>query len=205
MSVPGREKNMTTNFNHMVVDDPTNPDELERATEEGKRQMREGIRWFRENLPGFEEVEVIEHPRQIGVRESRQIHGLYRLDSEDIIRRRQFDDVIAQCCFNIDIHPNGLDRQERIEGGRIGEEEHYDIPWRSLIPKDGPSNLVVAGRCISATSEAMASFRVSPSVMTIGEAAGVTAVMAAEEDCPMRSVDSSVVQKRLRETGGILF
>jgi len=205
MSVPGREKNMTTNFNHMVVDDPTNPDELERATEEGKRQMREGIRWFRENLPGFEEVEVIEHPRQIGVRESRQIHGLYRLDSEDIIRRRQFDDVIAQCCFNIDIHPNDLDRQERIEGGRIGEEEHYDIPWRSLIPKDGPSNLVVAGRCISATSEAMASFRVSPSVMAIGEAAGVTAVMAAEKDCPMRSVDSSVVQKRLRETGGILF
>ena len=50
-----------------------------------------------------------------------------------------------------------------------------DIPWRSLVPASGPGNLVVAGRCIGADVDAMSSFRVSPSCMAIGQAAGVGA------------------------------
>ena len=206
MSVPGQPEHMTTNFGHVEVEDPTDPEAMERATEEGKRQMREGLRWFRENLPGFEDVDVVREPGAIGVRESRQIVGEYTLDADDLASRRQFDDVIAQCCFNVDVHTAGTDHDH--SGGSdvdgLERAEHYDIPWRTLVPSDGPAGLVVAGRSISATSVAMSSFRVSPSVMAIGEAAGVTAALAAAEDIGIADVDAGDVQGRLKRTGAIL-
>ena len=206
MSVPGQPEYMTTNFGHVEVEDPTDPEAMERATEEGKRQMREGLRWFRENLPGFEDVGVVREPGTIGVRESRQIVGEYTLDADDLASRRQFDDVIAQCCFNVDVHAAGADHDH--SGGSdvdgLAEAEHYDIPWRSLVPSEGPGSLVVAGRSISATSVAMSSFRVSPSVMAIGEAAGVTAALAAAQNIGIGDVDASGVQRRLERTGAIL-
>jgi hypothetical protein len=81
---------------------------------------------------------------------------------------------------------------------------HYDIPWRCLVPLTGPRNLVVAGRSISATQEAMSSFRVSPSVMAIGEAAGVTAALAAQNGADVRGVSPDRVQAQLEAAGGIL-
>ena len=81
---------------------------------------------------------------------------------------------------------------------------HYDIPWRCLVPASGPGNLIVAGRCISADTEAMSSFRVAPSVMAIGEAAGVGAALAVQRGCMLRDVPAAAVQARLLETGGIL-
>ena len=204
VSVPGREEYMTTNFGHVEIDDPTDPAQLDRATAEGKRQMREGLRWFRERLPGFAEVEVVREPDRIGVRESRQIEGLYTLEAADVAGRRQFDDVIAQCCFNIDVHQADVDVDHSYGVDGLGEHDHYDIPWRALVPAAGPENLLVAGRSISATSVAMSSFRVSPSVMAIGEAAGVTAAIAVETDQPSADVDVETVQARLRAAGAVL-
>jgi hypothetical protein len=114
---------------------------------------------------------------------------------------RQFDDCIAQCCYPIDIHEPGKDTTIM---KHVPHGQHYDIPLRCLVPRDGPGILIVAGRTISATSEAMSSFRVSPSVMAIGEAAGVTAARAVECRCTMRDVSPADVQRRLVETGGIL-
>ncbi len=81
---------------------------------------------------------------------------------------------------------------------------HFDIPMRYLIPLEGPTNLVVGGRCISATQGAMSSFRVSPSVMAIGEAAGVLTALAAADHCDASCVDAGRVQEKLIATGGIL-
>jgi hypothetical protein len=149
---------------------------------------------------------MVEEPRQIGIRQSRQVEGEYVLTADDITHRRQFDDVIAQCCFNVDVHAadTEVDAQAGVEGGRLESGEHYDIPLRSLVPASGPSNLLVAGRCISATPEAMSSFRVSPSVMAIGEAAGVTAALAAEAGDPVGDVPADRVQHHLRHTGAVL-
>ena len=206
VSVPGREKYMTTNFNHVELDDPTDPEALERATEEGRRQMREGVSWLRENLPGFGDIEVVEEPRTIGVRESRQIEGLYELTAQDLVDRRQFDDVVAQCCFGVDIHAadTDVDHGGGVENARFDRGEHYDIPWRSLVPDEGPANLVVAGRSISGTRPAMSSFRQSPVMIAVGEAAGVTAALASERDCGIAAVGHESVQEHLRETGAIL-
>ncbi len=109
--------------------------------------------------------------------------------------------VIAQCCYMIDIHSPDSDATVL---KKFAPGTHYDIPFRTLIPKAGARNLIVAGRCISATHEAMSSFRVSPSVMAIGEAAGVAAALAASEARAIQEIEPSAVQRRLRETDAIL-
>ncbi|MDQ8194788.1 FAD-dependent oxidoreductase [Coraliomargarita sp. SDUM461004] len=200
-SIPKTPENIAVNFGRVVVEDPTNPEQMKQAELMGKQQVDEGVNFFRKYIPGFENVELLELARQIGVRESRQIDGLYCLNQEDVLGCRQFEDGIAQCCYAIDIHEADSDKTTMIS---IPKGKHYDIPLRSLIPASGPSNLIVAGRSISATQEAMSSFRVSPSAMAIGEAAGVTAAIAVEEHLAICDVSSMHVRERLVATGGIL-
>jgi len=200
-SIPGRPNFMSMNFTRTFVKDPTDPSEFRAAGAEGKRQAVQSARFFKKYIPGFENAELKELALQIGVRESRQIKGLYRLTKEDVLELRQFDDVIAQCCYAIDIHDPDTDATHIHE---IPNASHYDIPLRCLVPKSGPRNLIVAGRCISATHEAMASFRVQPSVMAIGEAAGVTAALSVEKHCAVEEVDYHHVQKILLSRNGIL-
>lgn len=201
MSIPKRETEVTVNFGRVFIKDPTDPAQLAEAEKVGRQQVDEGITFFRKYVPGFENVKLMELARQIGVRQSRQIEGLYTLTQEDVLGYRQFDDVIAQCHYPIDIHEPNSSATTFV---RLAKGCHYDIPLRCLIPKSGPSNLIVAGRAISATPEAMSSFRVSPSVMAIGEAAGVTAALAVKRRCAMASVPSREVQQSLLRHGAIL-
>lgn len=201
MSVPGRNNYVTVNFGRVFVKDPTDPKQLAECECIGRQQVEEGIRFFRKYVAGFEDAELVEFAQQIGVRQSRQIEGLYTLTLQDILDRRQFDDVIAQCHYPVDIHEPNSDKTTFYW---IPVGEHYDIPLRCLIPREGPKNLVVAGRCISASHEAMASFRVSPSVMAIGEAAGTVAALAAADDHNVADIDYRAVQTALHQHGGIL-
>ncbi|MBE7462606.1 MAG: FAD-dependent oxidoreductase [Planctomycetes bacterium] len=201
VSVPGDPTTVTVNYGRVFVKDPTDPDQLAEAEREGRRQIAEGIAFMRRFVQGFERYELKEVARQIGVRETRQIQGLYRLTVEDVLGCRQFEDAIAQCNYPVDVHhphDDGTTMTALPKGG------HYDIPWRCLVPSAGPENLLVAGRCISATQEAMSSFRVSPSVMAIGEAAGTGAALAAEGNGSVRSIEVGKLQDRLRRAGAIL-
>ncbi len=201
MNYPGAEDHATVNFSRVMIEDPTDPEQLAAARKEGERQAEEGAAFFRNYLPGFSNAFITRLGMRMGVRESRQITGLHVLTGEEARNCTQFEDVIAQCCYAIDIHdPDG-------EGTLLipfAPGTHFDIPWRSLIPMSGPGNVVMAGRCISADQEAMSAFRVSPSVMAIGEAAGVTAALAAQASIPVAELTAAEVQTVLRATGGIL-
>ncbi|MBO5515119.1 MAG: FAD-dependent oxidoreductase, partial [Schwartzia sp.] len=52
--------------------------------------------------------------------------------------------------------------------------QYYEIPYRALVT-NGISNLLVAGRCASGSFAAQASFRIQPTCMSMGEAAGIAA------------------------------
>lgn len=203
-SLPKRPNHVAVNFGRVFVDDPTDPVQLANAQEAGKLQVHEGVRFFRKYVPGFKDIKLVELAKQIGVRESRQIVGRYTLTGNDVLDCRQFDDVIVQCCYSIDVHEPGSDKTTLKS---IPRGSHYDIPWRCLLPQQGqgPDNLIVAGRSISGTNVAMSSFRVTPSVMAIGEAAGIGAALAsASHEGNLRAVAYEQVQQRLLETSGIL-
>ena len=80
----------------------------------------------------------------------------------------------------------------------------YDIPYRCLVPQK-VENLLVTGRCISATHEAMASFRIMSVCMALGEAAGIAAAISAEQGVAPRQLDVKLVQDALTAKGADLF
>jgi hypothetical protein len=133
---------------------------------------------------------------QIGVRETFQIEGLYTLTNDDLVAARKFDDVVAQTNYGIDVHnPSG-------KGGcQLQELRTYDIPYRCLLPRVGPSNLMVAGRSLSATHIAMSSARVQPTCMALGQAAGCAAALAVEAGTRLRDVPIKRLHEKLTEQG----
>lgn len=122
------------------------------------------------------------------------------MTQEDIIDLKQFDDCIAQSCYMIDIHSPDSATTEIY---KLPKGTHYDIPYRSLLPT-GLNNLLVAGRCISATHEALGSFRVQAICLAIGEAAGAAAALAVKESCSPREINVKQLQDTLVGQGAIL-
>jgi hypothetical protein len=167
--------------------------DLTRAEYEGRRQVQKITRFLKEYVPGFAEAYVIQTGTNIGVRETRRITGEYTLTGNDVLRARKFEDVIARNNYPIDIH-NPLGQGTTLKNLAIGES--YDIPLRCLIPKK-VANLLVAGRCISGTHEALASYRIMPVSMATGQAAGVCAALSIHQGKFPRDLDYQSVQKEL--------
>ena len=131
----------------------------------------------------------------------RVLSGEYLLEVEDLKALTKFDDAIAACNYDIDIHnPEGSGTSHYY----FGDGEYYTIPYRALVPL-GVDNLLVAGRCISSTHEAQASYRIMPVCTTLGQAAGVAAAVACRDGVDrMKDVDVKKVQSILKESGAFI-
>ena len=69
-----------------------------------------------------------------------------------------------------------------------------------MIPQS-VDGLLVAGRCISTTHEAHASVRLTPTVMTIGQAAGTAAALSIWRRCRLRELDPGLLRANLVRDG----
>ena len=170
----------------------TNAHDLVLAEIEGQKQVLEVKNFLIKYIAGFENSYITAIGAQIGVRETRRIKGNYTITKEDILEGRAFDDSIARGAFPIDIHdPSGNDLTWIVHD----ENSSYDIPYRSMITKI--NNLLVTGRCISATHEAIASIRISATAMALGHAAGVAAYIAVKDGVSFAEVDVRKLQAEL--------
>ena len=185
--------------------DGTNPDDLTKAEIEGRRQVFALLEFMRRECPGLERVKLGEIAAQIGVRETRRIVGEYVLSMEDLATGRHFEDVIALCGYPVDIHPvdGAAGGTQAAMAAGLHAADVYEIPYRSLIPR-GVEDLLVAGRCLSATHEAAGAVRVMPPCFAMGQAAGVAAALAAEDRVAPRALDAGKVQAILKRQGAIL-
>jgi len=207
--------------------DPTDVRDLTRGEMALRRDTMRIVSFYRDNLPGFEGAYLAALPTQIGIRESRQIDGLYTLTGEDIVEARRFEDVVALGSWWIDIHcPLGrvdgathvcrqdcpadppcevLEKHRDQLPARLHPPEGgwYDIPYGSLVPK-GVGNLVVSGRCISASHAGMAGARVMGTCMAIGEAAGMAAALCARSGLAASAVPVADLQQALLAAGAVL-
>jgi glycine/D-amino acid oxidase-like deaminating enzyme len=190
---------MATNMTRVIGFDPTDTQQLSKAEIEGRRQALEYARFLIERVPGYENARLGGLSTQIGVRESRRIHGEYRLSRADVLAARKFDDAIAVCGAPIEEHHAGQDtRWEYLPDG-----DTYQIPYRALLPL-GVENLLVAGRCLSADHDAHASVRSMGQCMAMGQAVGLSAVLSIRSNKSPREVDIRMVQEVLRSVGAIL-
>lgn len=180
--------------------DATNPFELSRAESIGRRQCAQIFAFLRAHCAGFANAIRMDTAPKIGVRESRHIEGRYRITAEDLVHETAFPDPIALGGYPIDIHsPNGA----QTDSVHLRPEAQYQIPLRSLLV-NAPVNLVVVGRCISATHKASAAFRVTPIAMAIGHAGGVVAALAARNGSHPAKVPYALVRESLLAQGAKL-
>jgi glycine/D-amino acid oxidase-like deaminating enzyme len=179
--------------------DATDPVALTQAELEGRRQVREYHRFLRDRVPGFEASVLVGTSPSIGVRESRRVHGEYRLRRDDVLEGRRFADEIALCGAPIEDHHAGGDTEWRY----VHDRGVYGIPYRSLLPL-GVEGLLVAGRCFSATHDAHASARSMATCMAMGQAAGTAAAMAVSGGLTPRALDAGALRARLLDDGALL-
>jgi hypothetical protein len=188
---------VSVNMTRVLDIDPLDPDDLTRAEIEARRQAMQLVAFFRRDVPGFAHARLAAAATQIGIRESRRIVGLYTLTRDDVLKARAFDDAVARSAYPIDIHnPSGSGTTTY----RLPEGASYEIPYRCLVP-ESVEGLLVAGRCISTTHEALASTRLTPTVMTLGQAAGTAAALAVRGGRRPRAVDSRELRAQLMRDG----
>jgi len=154
---------------------PLSRDFLTVAEQEGRKRAV-AVTEFLKTLPAFSQAFVSHAAPQVGVRESRRVIGRYQLTRDDVLSGRKFDDGVARASWPIELW----------EEGRLGatyewldDRAHYDIPLRCLQARD-VDNLFVAGRCMSATHEALGSARVIGTCLAAGAAVGLAAARCAE-------------------------
>lgn len=178
--------------------DGTNNEDLIRAEIDLKEQVISMAQFARKHLPGFADASLSAAASRVGVRETRRITGDYVLQEKDVLHGRKFEDGIAKGCFPVDIHSPGDKTNVWVE-----LEDAYDIPYRCLLPV-GLDNVLLAGRCMSATHEAMASSRVQSHCMAVGHAAGAAAALASSQGVTTRGISISELKNILHSQSAIV-
>jgi hypothetical protein len=150
-----------------------------------RKQILAGIEFYRQNVPGYENVRLLAIAPQLGVRDSRRIEGLHRLTYQEAEANAAFADAIGWV------------------GDTFVHVDRVQVPYRSLIPEK-IGGLLAAGRCISVDDEMANPIRLIPPCMMIGQAAGTAAAMAVEAGVAPREVDVAQLRRQLSADGAIV-
>jgi FAD dependent oxidoreductase len=177
----------------------TDPALLTEAEMAGRRQALEYVRFLVDQVPGYERARLAALSTQVGVRETRRVHGDARLTADDVLSARQFDDQIGLCGAPIEDHHGGTGTTWRYlpDGQAVG------IPFGTLVARDA-ANVLVAGRCFSATHDAHASVRSMGQCMAMGQAAGTAAALATARRVDPRDLPFSRLRAALSAAGAVL-
>ncbi len=142
-----------------------------------------------------------------GKRESRRFEGDYLMRQQDVVHQTTFDDVVAHGGWALDLHPADGVFSERAGCTQWHAKGVYGIPWRCYYSRN-ISNLLLAGRIISATHVAFGSTRVMATCAAGGQAVGTAAAVCIERGLTPRDLASGEalhdLQLRLARTGQFL-
>jgi hypothetical protein len=188
------------NMSRITKKSPLNSFDLTEAEIEGRKQAHIIVNLMRKYVPGFEQAFIVSTGPHIGVRESRKINGNYKLTASDLLQNKMFEDAIAMGGYPIDIHsPDG----ETTKHYYLKQGSWYSIPYRCLYTNE-LDNLLVTGRCMSATHEACGAVRVTPILMAISQGAGTAAALAVRWESSVASIDVGQLREILKAQGAFL-
>jgi hypothetical protein len=176
---PVREDLVMLMLNHEYGIKPWDAAAISEATMRSRAEVFRIMRALRKLGGPWEGIQIASTAEQIGIRDGRRIHGRYQVTRDDLIKGARQEDAVARVTFGVDIHADSKEtnKTKPINNGDF-KMRPYDIPLRALIAKD-VDGLMMAGRCISGDFIAHASYRVTGNAVAMGEAAGVTAALAA--------------------------
>jgi len=159
---------------------------------EGRKQSREYARFLIEQIDAFSKSYMVDTGVQVGIRQTRSIKGKQTLQNDDVICARKTENAVTFSAWPMEVHGTGDVKIVSLE------DDFYDIPFEALIPQDA-INLLVAGRCMSAEHEALASARVTAQCFGMGYAAGAACGLMAKEDIAAHSLNGKMVKYWMRK------
>jgi hypothetical protein len=183
---------------HIRGVDGTDPQQVARATQEGRRRCRQLATFLVESVPGFAQARMSELGPTIGVRETRKLEAVHRILARDLAAATKFSDGIV-CC------DNPIDDVMRSDAAMthdaiVAEGTYYTIPFQAMVPRR-IENLLFAGRLVCADPAAFASVRGMPQCMAMGEAVGVAATIAHAKNLPVQEIDAAEIVAVLSARG----
>jgi hypothetical protein len=202
-SMAGRPGEMAFNCPRIAEDiDGTNPFHLTNAVVKSREMTQRYLKFCKTYLPGFENSYLVFTAPLVGVRESRRIRGEYYVTVDDVLGGKKFDDAVCRNCYPLDIHRT-KEEEGKINLYKLPQGEYHEVPYRALVPLKA-ENLLVAGRCLSASFEAQSSIRIQSNCRAMGEAAAVASAMSIRKNVFVRNVDGVEVRGVLRQQGASL-
>jgi hypothetical protein len=181
--------------------DATVSESLTEGEIEGRRQVQELMNFFRKYVAGCEKAALMCSASTLGIRESRHIEGEYILKAEDLVNGVVPDDSILLASNSVDVHGGGATANSSVY--TVINAAWYGVPYRCLLPLEA-ENLLVAGRCLSANSDAAGAVRVMPPVMAMGHAAGVAAALSLRGGIVPRRLDAEDLRSELKKQKAFL-
>ena len=197
------------NIGHTFGVDNTDERSVTEALIWGRKSILEYEVYYKNYLKGYERMQLVATGSLLGIRESRRIMGDYVLCLKDFEQRAVFEDEIGRYSYPVDIHASKPDAasyaafEEEFRTLRYGKGESYGIPYRILTPQN-LSNVLVAGRCVSADRFLQGSIRVMPGCFITGQAVGVAAAIAVEKNTTVRGFPVAELQSWLKQMGAFL-
>jgi hypothetical protein len=180
----------------------------------GRKQCHELYQFLVKYIPGFENAKVAYSGPSVGVRGSRQIRGKYVLTGEDVLSSKHFNSTIAHNGYPIDIHNPKGEGTSSLHSKLTHEmtddhfdrsvmDNYYQIPYEVMVPNE-IDNLLVTGRCVSATFEAQAAIRTTPTMTALGQACGTAIALALKNHSVVQKIDINTLQDTLIAQGSYL-
>lgn len=160
----------------------------------GRQQVREYARFFAEHVPGCDGSYVVDTGVEAGIRQTRSIVGLDRLTAEDVVEGRKRPDGVCRVPWPIELHAGERPRLHWLL------DDYYELSYRTLVPEEG-ENIIVAGRCLSAEHEALASARVTAQCFEYGQAAAAAAVLSLESGRDFGNIPGEEVRRAMESIG----
>ena len=163
-----------------------------------RHQVMEVYFLLKELVPGFEKSFLSSVGVNVGIRETRHLIGEYIITEDDILEKQRIDDGIAFCAFPIDIQqPENFSIYFKVY------EKRFKISYGCMLPRT-ISNLLVTGRCISATHTASGALKSSVTCMALGQVAGVAASLAVKRNISVKDVKLRDLRNLLKKIGAII-
>ncbi len=171
--------------------DVTDPVDHTEAEQFSIYQARAFFEFLKDYIPGCEDAYFIDYGAEVGVRQTRSIDGMARLMNTDVVGTSKRTDAIARSSWPIELHYGAKPKTEWLV------DDYYEVPFGTLVPKEG-RNVIVAGRCLSAEHEALASCRVTAQCFEYGRAAAIAAGISIKDDLTFQEIDGLAVAERMK-------
>jgi hypothetical protein len=173
------------------------PEDFTEAEILGRRQVREYARLLRREVPGCADAFVVDTGVEAGIRQTRSILAAETLTNDDVVSCRKRPDGVVRSPWPIELHAGDRPKLHWLL------DDFYEVPYLSLVPRTG-ENVIVAGRCLGAEHEALASARVTAQCFEYGHAAATATLLSMRKGLPYRTVDGADVRAVMRTAGSDL-